>query len=95
MPVVEALACGTPIVASDLPILREVGGDAATYCPVGDVNAWSHAVGELLSERATQPEQWATRCQAALDQASGFSWKEHARKMMQVYEEVLQARSHL
>ncbi|HMK29579.1 MAG TPA: glycosyltransferase, partial [Terriglobales bacterium] len=39
LPVVEAMACGTPVLASDIPPLREVGGDAADYCPVADVPA--------------------------------------------------------
>ena len=41
LPVAEALACGTPVLASDLAVLREVGGEAAVYRAVGDVPAWS------------------------------------------------------
>ena len=37
LPVLEALACGTPVVASDIDALREVGGDAVRYCPAEDV----------------------------------------------------------
>src|SRR5204863_273063 len=36
LPLIEAMACGTPVVASDLAALREVGGDAVRYCPVGE-----------------------------------------------------------
>ena len=43
MPVIEAMACGTPVIASDIPALREVGGTAALYAPPGDV--------ELLGRR--------------------------------------------
>ena len=41
LPVVEAMACGTPVVASDIPALREIGGDAAAYCAPGDVHRGS------------------------------------------------------
>ena len=40
LPVIEAMACGTPVVATDLPVLREVGGDAAVYAALGDVDGW-------------------------------------------------------
>ena len=40
-PVIEAMACGAIVLASDLPVLKEVGEDAALYAPVGDVPAWT------------------------------------------------------
>ena len=50
MPVVEGLACGSLVVASDIPVLREVGGAATVYCATGDVSQWSATVCRLLSE---------------------------------------------
>ncbi len=49
LPLVEALACGTPVVASDLPVLREVAAAAASYAPVANVAAWAATVTELPS----------------------------------------------
>ena len=39
LPLVEAMACGTPVVASAIPALKEIGGDAATYCRPGTSRA--------------------------------------------------------
>lgn len=86
LPVVEALACGAPVIASDLPVLREVGGDAVTYCPVADVAAWSEAAAELLSERHEQSDGRRAR---GIAQAAKFSWAEYARKMVSLYLELL------
>src|SRR4029079_5160360 len=40
LPVVEALACGTPVVASDIAALVEVGGGAVTHCDPDAVGCW-------------------------------------------------------
>jgi glycosyltransferase involved in cell wall biosynthesis len=48
IPVVEALAAGTPVVASDLPVLREVGGTVATYAEPGDPGAFAAAIRQVL-----------------------------------------------
>ena len=58
LPVLEALACGTPVVASDIDALREVGGDAVQYCPPEDVEAWTTTVARALTERGERPAQW-------------------------------------
>ena len=60
IPVVEALACGTPTIASDLPVLREASGDAAYFVQCGDVTGWSSAIEAALEGRlvAGAPPQW-------------------------------------
>jgi len=92
LPVIEAMACGTPVVASDLPALREAGGPSAAYCPVADVPAWTDSVVELLRERHGRAERWDERRLAAMAWAAQFSWREHARKTVQVYQELLHER---
>ena len=89
LPVAEAMACGTAVVASHLAALREVGGDAATYCSVGSVEQWSTAVSALLDERAGDPARWRGRRTAGITQAQRFDWREHARRMTDVYLELL------
>jgi glycosyltransferase involved in cell wall biosynthesis len=89
LPVLEAIACGTPVVASDLAVLREVGGGTVMYVPAADIGAWTSAVVHLLHERELEPEQWITRRKRGLSQASKFSWVEYAKKMVEVYRELL------
>ena len=50
--VLEAMAQETAVLCSDLPVLREIAGAAATYVPVGDVDAWSDALELLLDDDA-------------------------------------------
>ncbi len=50
----EAMAMGKPIIASDAPALREVAGDAAVFVPVGDAD-W---LAEALIDLATQTDRW-------------------------------------
>jgi glycosyltransferase involved in cell wall biosynthesis len=88
LPVIEALACGTPVIASDIAPLREVGGDAAIYCPVGDIEAWAKSVLDLLSADARTKNILRTR---ALQQASQFSWTNYAQCMVEIYRQVLAA----
>ena len=44
LPALEAMACGCPVILSDIPSLREVGGDCARYVPATDIEAWRNAV---------------------------------------------------
>jgi len=79
LPVLEAMACGTPVVATTDPALREVGGDAAVYAEPG---ALADAVRQALAERDT-------RVRAGLERVRLFSWDETARRAVAAYREVL------
>ena len=88
LPVVEAMACGTPVLCSDLTVLREVGGDAAEYRPVGQARAWAERIDELLTERDRHPDRWRARQIAGISRAANFSWQRYAVQMQQVYARV-------
>jgi glycosyltransferase involved in cell wall biosynthesis len=84
IPVIEALACGAIVVASDIPVLREVGGEAVVYCPVGDVTAWADTVRGLL----TSPQR-APSLSSRLNRAGEYSWQNHARIIADAYRRLL------
>ncbi|HEY4348237.1 MAG TPA: glycosyltransferase family 1 protein [Gaiellaceae bacterium] len=79
LPVLEAMACGTPVVAADEPALREVGGEAVVYAEGGDFGA---AARRALDGRDA-------RSAAGIERAKLFSWAETARRTAEVYRQVL------
>jgi glycosyltransferase involved in cell wall biosynthesis len=85
LPLVEAMSCGTPAVASDIPALREVGGNAVIYCGVGDVEGWSRTIAGLLDERDRRPAEWAKRREQSIRRAEAFSWSKYAGEIVPVY----------
>jgi alpha-1,3-rhamnosyl/mannosyltransferase len=64
---VEALACGTPVVACDVPAVREVLGDRAELVPAHDLDALLHAA-ERASRPAPAPQRWSW------DDAADATW---------------------
>lgn len=80
LPAIEALACGSIAIASDIPALREVGGDAVIYCPVGDISTWVEQ-----AHRAIMNPTFAPILESRLRQAALYSWEKHAQSVMQAY----------
>jgi glycosyltransferase involved in cell wall biosynthesis len=93
LPLVESLACGTPVLASDLAVFREVGDNAVAYAPVGDVDAWTAAVLTLLDERDARDGRWQARRDAGLTRAARFTWQRNAQQMRELYEHVVRRRA--
>ena len=79
LPVVEAMACGTPVVAAPEPAMQEVAGDAAIF--TDDLAA---GVQRALAER----ERLSA---AGIERAKAFSWRETARITADVYRKILAA----
>jgi glycosyltransferase involved in cell wall biosynthesis len=85
LPALEAAACGCPVLASDIPVFREVLDDAAYYVPAGDALAWSRAIVEIATDKSASRE---LRKRGPL-RAACFSWDVAAEQTLQVYREAL------
>jgi glycosyltransferase involved in cell wall biosynthesis len=88
LPLAEAMACGTPVVASALPSLQEVGGSAAVYCPPANPGAWIQAVESLLKQRERDADAWKARRDACVRNAARFNWQTHTAEMVKLYSQV-------
>jgi glycosyltransferase involved in cell wall biosynthesis len=84
LPVLEAMACGTPVVASNASSIPEVGGDAVLYFDPTDVEAMTETVRRLLRDPGLQGEVRAR----GLAQAARFSWKRAASETAAVYDAI-------
>ena len=87
LPVLEAMACGTPVVASNASSIPEIGGDAALYFDPTDEEAIIETIRNLLRETDTQDEMRMK----GLAQAARFSWQRAAVETEAVYGAVLNA----
>ena len=88
LPVLEAQASGTPVVLSDLPVLREIGGPAASFAAVGDVDQWTGATLNLLRERREHPDIWEERKAAGISWTGRFTWKAYAWRANDLYRRI-------
>jgi glycosyltransferase involved in cell wall biosynthesis len=81
LPILEALACGTPVVASNAASLPEVGGDAVLYAWPEDVRSWTHLLTLALDD--IELRGWLR--EKGLRQAAKFRWDTMARETLEIY----------
>jgi alpha-1,3-rhamnosyl/mannosyltransferase len=86
LPVIEAMACGTPVVCSNTSSLPEAAGDAALLIDPLDVNALAETIGRVL---ASQELRQYLR-EKGLAQAARFSWQQTAQQTLIAYNNVIQ-----
>ena len=85
LPVVEAMACGLPVAASNRNSIPEVLGDAGLLFDPESHEQIAEAVGRLLGDEALRADLRAR----GLERAGLFSWKAAAHKMMGILEDVV------
>jgi glycosyltransferase involved in cell wall biosynthesis len=87
---VEAFACGVPVIGSDSGEIPYVIGDAGVVVREGDVAAWAHALAMLLES----PGRRAELSLRGLDQArTHYAWPVVARRYVQFFDEIVQQRA--
>jgi glycosyltransferase involved in cell wall biosynthesis len=85
LPPLEAMACGAPVIASDIPSIREVTGEAARLVDPLNVNALAQSILALLRDDGERQHLSS----AGLRRAAEFSWERTARSIREVYDETL------
>ncbi len=81
LPVIEGLAAGLPVICSDIPVFREVAGDAAVFVAATDVDAWLAQVQLLLADE----ERRRRLSDLALARAREFDWRRAADETLAVW----------
>jgi len=80
-PVLEANACGSPVVCANSSSLPEVGGGAATYMDGEDPQAWADEVSKLMFDQEYRNE----KSEQSIQNAERFNWKDAAQQMLDLY----------
>ncbi|MDR4509890.1 MAG: glycosyltransferase family 4 protein [Candidatus Brocadiaceae bacterium] len=84
LPVLEAMAHGTPVIASDIPVLSEVVGDAAILVDPYDITALSNAISRTLLDEDMR-KSLIMKCS---ERIKVFSWDNTVRKTLSIYEKL-------
>lgn len=79
IPIIEALACGTPVLASDTPVHREVGGEAADYFDPQSVLSFGDALNRSQADTTMRRAQ-------RIQRSTLFTWSKTARRVMEALE---------
>jgi len=87
LPILEAMACGTPVACSNTSSMPELGGDAARYFDPMDTQAIAATIADVFADSDLRTEMH----ERGLEQAARFSWQQAAKETLAVYDQVLAA----
>ncbi len=85
LPVLEAMACGCPVITSDIPCIREIAGDAAIKVDPLSIEEICQAITAIANDESLR----ASLGQLGLAQNKLFSWERCARETLAVYQETI------
>lgn len=85
LPVIEAMACGCPVITSNVSSLPEVGGDAALYINPYDTGSFTHGIRKLIGSSNLRNNL----IEKGTKRARLFSWENTARKYLEVFENII------
>ena len=87
LPILEAFAHGVPVLSSDLPVIKEVAGNAAELVNPNSIEAIGDGLKKILNEKKAASE---TRMQRMIIRLHLFNWQKTARQTFAVYQQTLE-----
>jgi glycosyltransferase involved in cell wall biosynthesis len=87
LPLVEAMASGTPVAVSDIPIFREIGGESAIFFDPHSPESFAAAIREI-----EDPAEWKRRSALAMERATHYSWDASAKALLGTLQSVYERR---
>ena len=91
MPIVEALTSGTPVVASDIPVLREAGGNAVLYAQPKNPDDFMKKMLSIIADPQKARLDMKTAVQAHLNT---ISWQNNTERLIAAFKEAIAAKKH-
>ena len=89
IPVLEAMACGTPVVTARVSSLPEVAGDAALLVPPDDVDSLAEALWRLVDDAELRNDL----IHQGFEQVKRFSWQRAAAELISLYARIAKDKS--
>lgn len=87
LPIIESMACGTPVACSNVASLPEAAGKAAEYFSPADTDSMVSAIESLLLSN----ERWSTLQKLGYEQAARFNWRDCGARHIPIYRKFLSA----
>ena len=84
IPVIEAMATGAPVVCSDIPVLREIGQDAALFCEAKNSDKFAENISKILNDQPLRENLILSGTKIA----QNFTWKKTAEKTLEAYKSI-------
>jgi len=85
LPILEAMACGCPVITSKEGSIPEVAGNSAFYVDAYDMGSVASGIRKVFDDQKLQEEL----SKKGLERVKSFSWKEVARETLSVYESII------
>jgi glycosyltransferase involved in cell wall biosynthesis len=86
LPIVQAMACGLPVLASDISAHKEIAGDAVTYADPENVNDFAHKIKKLMNDPGLREKL----VEKGLTKVKGYSWDKFISDSLEVYKKILE-----
>jgi len=85
LPILEAMSLGCPVICSNIPVMKEIGGDAVRYFEPNDINDMTDAIEQTIYSKKNRK----TLIKKGFEKNKNFSWTKCAKETLAIYNSVI------